>query len=113
MARLNWFTPNILVVIVIFQTTFSFPTVEDYLTVRNKLQVKESMRFLGANLVLTGREQFVNNMLMAVKQREFQQSADNLHFIPAMHFFHSKPLMLESQVFQFIRQMPKGVLIIS
>lgn len=109
MSYLNWLIPYLFVWLFIFRTAFSFLSVQEYFAARDKLQIKESMRSLGASLFLTGREQLVNNMLMVAKKREFQQSSDNLKFAPAIHFFNAKPLMLESQIFQFIRQMPKGI----
>lgn len=43
-----------------------------------------------------------------MKNAEYDKAFTSLNFPPAIHFFHAKDLMLQSQVFQFIRQMPKG-----
>lgn len=88
--------------------TAAFP-VEEFLSEREKLKANGTSRSLGGNLILNNHEELVNSVLMNVKYQEYDRSVANLQFPPAIHFFQAKPLMLESKVFQFIRQMPKGI----
>ena len=85
-------------------------TVEELVAQRERLLAEESTRILGGGLTLNANEQLVNNMLMEDKTTEYDQSIADLNFIPATHFFLSKPEMLNSKVFNFIRQMPKGII---
>ena len=84
--------------------------VNTYLTQRQQILDQESRQFLGGGLTLDSMEQAANALLMEAKQREYDQAFATLQFPPAMHFFEAKPLMLQSQVYQIIRQMPKGLL---
>jgi predicted lysophospholipase L1 biosynthesis ABC-type transport system permease subunit len=85
--------------------------VTTYLTQRQQILDQESRQFLGGSLTLDYMEQAANALLMEAKQREYDQALATLEFPPAMHFFKAKPLMLQSEVYQIIRQMPKGLLI--
>lgn len=69
---------------------------------------EESKRFLGGSLTLNSREQWANSILMEAKHREYDSSLKNLNFPPSVNYFQAKSSMLQSQVFQFIQQMPKG-----
>jgi hypothetical protein len=82
--------------------------INEFLAQRERLLAEESFRILGGSVTLNADEQLVNNMLMTAKTLEFDQSFSTLDFIPVDHYFLSKPAMLQSEVFQFIRQMPKG-----
>ena len=82
-------------------------TVQELVAQRERLLAEESMRILGGGLTLNANEQLVNNILMEDKTIVYDQSIADLNFIPAIHFFLSKPEMLKSKVFNFIRQMPK------
>jgi len=75
---------------------------------RNDVIKHESERFLGGSLTLNSKEQLANIALMDAKHREYDRSLKDLNFPPAVNYFQAKPLMLQSQVFQFIQQMPKG-----
>ena len=82
--------------------------INEYLREREKILDAESDLFLGGNLQLNQQEQLVNKLLMEAKNDEFDNSLSDQNFAPAMHFFHSKPIMLQSSVFQLILKMPKG-----
>lgn len=82
--------------------------IEEFLAKRELLLEEESKRILGGGLTLNRDEQLVNTMLMDAKALEYDKSVADLKFPASTHFFLSKPTMLQSEVFKFIRQMPKG-----
>ncbi|XP_072033342.1 adenosine deaminase 2-like [Amphiura filiformis] len=80
----------------------------DYLASRAKLLDMEKMQRLGGKIVLTAKEQKVNETLMAMKEKEFQAGLDAKPFSAAMHFMLAKPHIDKSEVFDIIKMMPKG-----
>jgi hypothetical protein len=98
---------SLIVILSLAHSTYSVD-VNEFLAQREKILAEESFRILGGSITLNADEQLVNNMLMNAKTLEYDQSFSNLDFAPANHFFVSKPLMLQSEVFKFIQQMPKG-----
>lgn len=98
---------SVFAIILTFHYTQSI-SVNEFLVQRERLLAEESQRILGGSLTLNNEEQLVNNLLMESKIREYDQSFTDLNFAPAYNFFQSKPTMLQSEVYQFIRQMPKG-----
>ena len=83
-------------------------TVNEFIAQRETFLAGETARILGAGLTLNANEELINTVLMDAKNREFDLALASLDFTPAVHFFQSKPSMLQSEVFQFIREMPKG-----
>ena len=75
---------------------------------RDQIIENEAKRFLGGSLTLSTKERLANTVLMEAKHREYDDSIAKMNFPPAVNFFQSKPTMLQSKVFQFIQQMPKG-----
>jgi hypothetical protein len=102
----------ILLVVALLVCSVYSVDLNEFLAQRERLLAEESSRILGGSVILNADEQLVNNVLMAAKTLEFDQSFSTLDFIPADHYFLAKPAMLQSEVFQFIQQMPKGRLII-
>ena len=84
-------------------------TVNDVLAERQKILADEDKRFLGGALTLNAAEQSANTILMRAKNSEYDTSFSSANFTPANHFFLGKPAMLQSQVYQLIRKMPKGL----
>jgi hypothetical protein len=82
---------------------------DDVLAERDRLLANEARRMLGGQLVLNAAEEAVNALLMTTKMAEYDRAQATLDFVPAINFFQSKPSMMSSQVYQFIRQMPKGL----
>lgn len=80
---------------------------------REKILADEDKRFLGGTLTLNSAEQLANSVLMKAKTDEYDSAFLSADFTPAHHFFQAKPAMLRSQVYQFIRSMPKGFIIIA
>lgn len=56
------------------------------------------------------REILVNKIIMAVKEKEYQEGVDSngKFFAASQHFFHSKDMIDKSIVFQIIKMLPKG-----
>lgn len=107
MARFVIFS-SVLLVVSLFAPSSLSVDVNEFLAQRERFLADESARILGGGITLSSNEELVNTMLMTAKTFEYDQSFSSLNFTPATHFFLSKPAMLESEVFQFIRQMPKG-----
>lgn len=82
---------------------------EDYWEKRNELIKSEESEAIGANIQLTEKEEAANKILMNHKLKEYDFGF--LHpekFLPAIHFFKSKDEIEKSEVFKFIRKLPKG-----
>lgn len=107
MPRLVISTLGLLAALLLASSVYSVD-VNEFLAQREQFLAAESFRILGGSVTLNADEQMVNNMLMTAKTLEFDQSFSTLDFAPANNFFLSKPSMLQSEVFKFIRQMPKG-----
>ena len=75
---------------------------------------KEDEQYLGSALVLSTSEKLANDHLMSFKRQEILNVFNNHNstipavFPPSQNFLNSKPLILQSEVFRFIRNMPKG-----
>lgn len=65
---------------------------------------------LGSDLALDSLETQVNEILMAFKHQEYSDGLDTNgdYFGATRHFFHSKPYIESSNVFQIIKMLPKG-----
>ncbi|XP_046633140.1 adenosine deaminase 2-like [Daphnia pulicaria] len=98
---------GLLAVLLLAHSAYSVD-VNEFLAQREQFLAEESSRILGGSITLNADEQLVNNMLMTAKTLEYDQSFSNLDFAPATNFFLAKPSMLQSEVFKFIQQMPKG-----
>lgn len=87
-------------------------TLDQFLEERSVILEQESGMFLGSNLQLSVSEQFANQKLMAAKREELAKFADpGLEFPPSRMFYESKSVIETSKVFEFIREMPKGLLL--
>lgn len=91
-----------------FLATSSY--VAEYLAQRQQILDIESRQILGGSLTLDALEEVANTLLMEAKEREYAAAVAGGDFPPASHYFNMRPLMLQSEVFQIIRQMPKGEL---
>ena len=82
---------------------------KSFMNKRSKVLEIENLMKMGGTLDLSLDEQKVNKSLMTTKQKEISTARlENDSFPPAQHFFKAKPAIDKSQVFQFIKQMPKG-----
>lgn len=82
----------------------------DFMKKRNEALGIEKRMKLGGNLELNMKEQKVNQLLMTTKQKELitaRQLNDSIP--PAQHFFTAKVAIDRSQVFKFIKDVPKGM----
>lgn len=81
----------------------------DYWSDRTNFISKDASRALGGSVVLTPEEEEVNKILMTHKFQEYDSGfADPSTFPPARHFFQAREQIEESEVFKFIRKIPKG-----
>ena len=85
---------------------------DDYFTLRNNMLDEEFHMRIGGKVRLSDAELQVNDILMKLKAKELDVARTNTtDFPPAVHFFHAKPMIDRSEVFNMIRNMPKGKLI--
>lgn len=89
------------------RTSFAV-SVDEILAERQQLLDQEDKRFLGGSLILNADEEAANAVLMQIKYEEYDRAFLDSNFPPAGHFFNTKPSILQSQVYQIIRMMPKG-----
>ncbi|RZC40860.1 A deaminase domain containing protein [Asbolus verrucosus] len=69
----------------------------------------DSSQMIGSSIVLSDKEQQVNDLLMNYKLKEYDEGFNNPgNFLPAVNFFKSKSKIEQSEVFNFIRKLPKG-----
>lgn len=84
-------------------------TVSEHEAERELIVAAERTQELGGALVLTPLELKANALLMDVKYAEVDRGFDDpTQFNPASHFFLRKKHIEETEVFAFIRAMPKG-----
>ncbi|XP_064634282.1 adenosine deaminase 2-like isoform X2 [Lineus longissimus] len=81
---------------------------DDYLRQRTDLIIEEISMKIGSDLRLSSAEEKINEMLMQYKSNEISSAMTTNLFPPAMHFFHAKGLIENSQVYRMIKSMPKG-----
>jgi len=82
---------------------------DEYLKLRNNVLRKEYQMRIGGKVRLSDAELRVNDTLMKLKAKELDVAHTNTtNFPPAVHFFRAKPLIDKSEVFNMIRNMPKG-----
>ena len=100
----------LLVLLTIKYSAYTFQIKKDeYLKLRNNVLRKEYQMRIGGKVRLSDAELRVNDTLMKLKAKELDVARTNTtNFPPAVHFFRAKPLIDKSEVFNMIRNMPKG-----
>ncbi|XP_018018332.1 adenosine deaminase 2 [Hyalella azteca] len=78
---------------------------------REALVAQDYSNLIGSSVVLTSEEELANQILVALKQQELDDALDSSNYPPARNFLVSKPDIERSQVFSFIRSMPKGAVL--
>ncbi|XP_055700997.1 adenosine deaminase AGSA [Phlebotomus papatasi] len=82
---------------------------ENYLQKRAYYLAEEEDRSVGSDIVLTAKEEIVNERLMALKTAELEAGLENpSQFIPWNHFFDVLERINSSEIFHIIQRMPKG-----
>ena len=87
---------------------------KDFFRERKKILQKEDDEWLGSELILSTSEKIANDYLMRYKHKEVLEVFNNHNvtnptvFPPSQNFLTARPLILESEVFKFIKNMPKG-----
>ncbi|XP_063540974.1 adenosine deaminase 2-like [Cydia strobilella] len=85
------------------------PIINDYTHNRADLLELELHESVGGKLLLTEKEQAVNDILMRLKEKELDNSFDNPQFFNfSRPYFTYKDDMKHSKVYQLMRKMPKG-----
>lgn len=116
---------NVLWIIVFLQTSYSFIVDGQlsaivrqwemgikngsYMEQRQRILNKEQLETVGGDIVLTPSELSMNERLLKSKQLEIDLA--HYHkavFAPQINFLNAAPLYEQSDVFQLIKQMPKG-----
>lgn len=72
--------------------------------------MKAEMQLMeGGNLYLSPKEQQVDEKLLKLKEESFKDGIKNsLNYAPSLHFFDAKPIIEKSEIFKYIKRMPKG-----
>ena len=83
-------------------------TIDDFLHDRAEILEAENSEYLGSDLQLTPAENSANSILMAHKINELEGAFESDNFLPSRNFYTVKTKIEESDVFQFIKAMPKG-----
>jgi len=79
---------------------------------RDELMHKDRRITLGANLTLTAEEEIVNAKLTSMLRKEMDADFNfTAEFTPAHNFMIAKPVIDASEVYQFVRGMPKGAIL--
>lgn len=82
---------------------------ENYLQKRAYYISEEEDRSVGSDIVLTAKEEIVNERLMALKTAELEAGLENpSQFIPWNHIFDVLDRINSSEIFHIIQRMPKG-----
>ncbi|XP_070581355.1 adenosine deaminase 2-like [Ptychodera flava] len=82
-----------------------------YLSWREDFLTDDLSSATGSNTPLEGKEWAVNDVLMRLKDEEIQKGRETSVYPPNMHFFHAKPFIDQSKVFEIIKLMPKGAVL--
>ncbi|XP_046383726.1 adenosine deaminase 2-like isoform X1 [Ischnura elegans] len=105
MLRL-WPVLTALLLLVVSRLSEASPS---YWADRAKFLADEASKAVGSRISLTADEEVVNGLLMAAKRREISAGlSDASTFLPAKHFFEAKKDIEKSDVFRFIKDLPKG-----
>ncbi|XP_066250546.1 adenosine deaminase 2-like [Euwallacea similis] len=82
---------------------------DQYLQKRAEILKEEEKEFSGGQENLTENEEKVNRYLLQLKQLELWQFYNNSsEFLPARNFLEAREEIDKSEVFKFIRKLPKG-----
>ncbi|XP_078033658.1 adenosine deaminase [Augochlora pura] len=101
----------LLFVICLTGTCHAMPAI-NYKTLREQILRHEQRFMLGANLTLNDLEQTANEILMKEKFKEIEAGfKDPKKFLPSRNFMTAKKDIDKSEVYQFIRKMPKGAVL--
>ncbi|KAF2348628.1 Adenosine deaminase-related growth factor [Trinorchestia longiramus] len=84
---------------------------ETYAEQRAALMEQDYASMLGWELTLTEEEEQVNTILKSLKDAEIDKAKATDNFLPAVNFMISKSEIEQSEVFAFIKSMPKGAVL--
>ncbi|XP_068247085.1 adenosine deaminase 2-like isoform X4 [Palaemon carinicauda] len=75
---------------------------------RQQLLANEQITIMGQDQILNADEQAVNEYLMQRKMAEMDASFSSLHYLPAKNFLLAREEIEQSDVYKFLKLMPKG-----
>ncbi|XP_066953421.1 adenosine deaminase 2-like [Macrobrachium rosenbergii] len=75
---------------------------------RQQLLASEQITIMGQDQILSADEQAVNEFLMERKMAEMDASFSSLHYLPAKNFLLVREQIEQTDVFKFLKLMPKG-----
>ncbi|XP_071441124.1 adenosine deaminase 2-like [Hetaerina americana] len=79
---------------------------------RESFLKEEASWAVGGLINLTAEEEMVNGILMEAKRKELAEAFNGTNtFLPSRHFFEAKADMEKSDVFRFIKDLPKGAVL--
>lgn len=85
------------------------PSLEEYLSQRQKLKNEEFEASFESDVQLTDVEEEANEIIMRAKNKELNRGlADPSSFNPARHIFEVLQEVKESDLFKILKKMPKG-----
>lgn len=92
-----------------FQTSSAKLSISDFNNERIRIFETESSMAVGGKIILTKKENKLNNILMKRKYDELDYWFQNpQHFNFSKHYFHYRDEIKNSKVYNIIRRMPKG-----
>lgn len=86
----------------------SSDTVADYDAKRKKLQAADAALGFDAGMRLTAQEQRINKHLLLLRRQLIKKYKQERHFPPSEPFYAVKEEIEKTDLFQFLRGMPKG-----
>ena len=102
----------LIVIIVAIVTLYKMtsPSEDNYLDERNTILKAEKELKIGGKLSLSANEQILNATLMSYKAKEIKDARSGDGFLlSSKNFVHIRHLLGDSDVYQMIKRMPKGV----
>ncbi|XP_055376937.1 adenosine deaminase 2-like [Condylostylus longicornis] len=93
-------------------TILKITNIDDYFKQREEFLNNESLRYLGNDLILNDNEIKLNEIIMKLKEKEFNDGFKNPYeFKASRHFFEVVNNITNSTLFHIIEKMPKGAVL--
>lgn len=88
------------------------PSITEYMTARSTFITEQRAKELGADIILTEREELANKKIMELKTKEIEDGfATPSTFIPSRHIFEVLNRINSSELFQIMQKLPKGAIL--
>lgn len=86
----------------------SYKSKSDYLSQRDQLITHHEEQSFSHDITLTPHESHLNNLISQLQQEAVDHYRESHYFPPARNFYGSKNHVESTEVFKFLRSMPKG-----